>query len=179
MIVANFSLPGTGQLQRSSPVGLESCKSQVPGDLRVAARDVKTQNRVNYNTRVLEFLPILCVPFCFLVVCGGCRRPGPELSRLRGLTQATRCQLSSPRGLESCNSQVPGDESCDSQESPGTCELPPGRHCQAPGDLIVAENHKKTHGKVPNRQKLNDPWILMVPVWVLTTRAATLKSPGT
>ena len=80
MIVANFSLPGTEELQ--------------PGTSK--------PKRVNHNTRVLEFLPILCVPFCFLVVCGGCRRPGPELSRLRGLTQATRCQLSSPRGLESC-----------------------------------------------------------------------------
>ena len=55
-----------------------------------------------------------------------------------GLTVATRWQLSRTRGLESCNSQVPGDLRVATLKSPGTCELPSGRHCQADEDLMVA-----------------------------------------
>jgi hypothetical protein len=59
-------------------------------------------------------------------------------------------QLSSPRGLESCISQVPGDLRAATLnqvpgdlraatlKSPGTSEVLPGRACQAPGGLIVA-----------------------------------------
>ena len=46
-------------------------------------------------------------------------------------------QLSRPRGFESCNSQVPGVSRVATLKSPGICEMPSGRHCQAPEDLIV------------------------------------------
>ena len=61
-----------------------------------------------------------------------------------------------------------------------------GRHCQAPEDFILADrvvetqhNPPENKGNVRYRQNFKDPRILIILVWVLTTRAATLKSPGT
>jgi hypothetical protein len=97
------------QWQLSSPRGLEGCNSQVPGDLRVATRVVKTQTSIIRARESLSFCRFRTIHCVCSVVRIGSRRPGLLCQVTGGLTVATPWQLSSPRGLESCNSQVPGD----------------------------------------------------------------------
>ena len=161
-------------MQLSSPRGLESCNSQVPGDLRVATRVVKTQTSIIRFRGSLSFCRFRAIHCVCSVVCIGFRRPGLLHQVPGGLTVATQWQLSSPRGLESCNSQVPGDLRVATLKSPGTSELQHG-------------------SSKPNEHRWKERVLEILPISHVSlcfpivfarfrrpghTRAATMKSPG-
>ena len=104
----------------SNPRGLESCNFQVPGELIVATRVVKTQTRIIRIRGSLSFPRFRTFPCIFRWFALDFDDPGCYYQVLGGLKMATRWQLSSPRGLESCNSRVPDDLRVATHKYPGT-----------------------------------------------------------
>ena len=109
-------------MQLSSPRGLESCKSQVPGDLRfdtgspastpealrAPARDVGTRRKPQENKRERTKSAETQGPsYCNLLVWV-LTSPGDSRFTTLKSPGTGELQLSSPTGLESCNYPVPG-----------------------------------------------------------------------
>ena len=90
-------------MQLSSPRGLASCNSPVPGDLIVAARVVKTQTSIIRILGSLSFCRFRTFPCVSLWFALGFDDPGCYYQFRGGRTVATRWQLSRPRGLDSCS----------------------------------------------------------------------------
>ena len=151
-------------MQLSSPRRLESCNSQVPGDLRVSARVVNTHTRIIRIHGSLKFCRFRTFPCVFQWFALGFDDPGCYYQVLGGLTVATQWQLSSPRGLESCN---PGRQNPNEyHQSPRVLEFLPISHdslCLFGGLHWVSTTRAATSS--PRGPDSGDP-------------VATLKSPG-